>query len=116
MTKQQLLENMRQRLASDDRWALRALVRIDQNQTTDEQASERTIERNGIGFSGPDSEILSSFARQYLQRRRLSDRQMLILRRKMSSYAKQIICAADTARLEAVFSGSRYTHSADRAA
>lgn len=113
MTKQQLLENMRLRLASDDRWTLRALVRIYHNQTSDEQASERTIERNGIGFSGPDSEILSSFARQYLQRGRLSDRQMVILRRKMPSYAKQIICAADTARLEAAFSGTGYTQSAD---
>jgi hypothetical protein len=111
MTKRHLIENMRQRLASDDRWALRALVRIYHNQTAEEQASEHTIERNGIGFSGPDSEILSSFARQYLQRGRLSDRQMAVLRRKIPSYAKQIVKASDTDRLTAAFSGSCYTQS-----
>lgn len=112
MNKKQLIESMRQRLGSDDRWALRALVRIYRNQTREEQACEHTLLRNGIGFSGPDSEILSSFARQYLQRGRLSERQMIILRRKMPSYAKQIVSAADATRLEAFFCGSCHTQSA----
>ncbi len=36
MSKKDLIEHLRQRLASDPRWALRALIRIYQNQTADE--------------------------------------------------------------------------------
>jgi hypothetical protein len=38
-----------------------------------------TAERNGIGFSGPDAEILSSFACQYPRRRSLCPKQMNLL-------------------------------------
>lgn len=113
MSKKDLIEHLRQRLASDPRWALRALIRIYQNQTADEQAHDATIERNGIGFSGPDAEILSSYARQYLRRWSLSPKQMNLLQRKIPSYARQILDCSDAARLEAAFSGSRHTQSAD---
>ena len=68
MTKKALLAALKERLAQDDRWALRALTVVYMNQTADERRVEQTIEHNGIGFSGPDAEILSSFARQYQQR------------------------------------------------
>jgi hypothetical protein len=60
MSKKDMIEQLRHRLASNDRWALRALLRIYQNQTADEQCRETTIERNGIGFTGPDAEIMTS--------------------------------------------------------
>ena len=88
MSKKDLIEHLRQRLANDPRWALRALIRIYQNQTTDEQSKDAAIERNGIGFSGPDAEILSSFARQYKRRGGSSKRQMVILRRRIPAYAR----------------------------
>jgi hypothetical protein len=113
MSKKDLIEHLRQRLATDHRWALRALIRIYQNQTADEQSKDATIERNGIGFSGPDAEILSSFARQYLRRRSLSPKQMNLLQRKIPSYARQILQCSDAARLEAAFSGPSHTQSAD---
>jgi hypothetical protein len=113
MSKKDLIEHLRQRLANNDRWALRALIRIYQNQTADEQSKDATIERNGIGFSGPDAEILSSFARQYLRRRSLSPKQMNLLQRKIPSYARQIVQCSDTARLEAAFSRPSHTQSAD---
>ncbi len=102
MSKKDMIEQLRRRLASNDRWALRALMRIYQNQTADEQCREATIERNGIGFTGPDAEILTSFARQYQRRGSLSERQMIILRRRIPAYARQIVqgrsCKADRAR------------------
>ena len=113
MIKKDLIEHLRQRLASDPRWALRALIRIYQNQTADEQAHDATIERNGIGFSGPDAEILSSFARQYLRRRSLSPKQMNVLMRKIPSYAGQIARCSDNTRLEAAFSGPSTPQPAD---
>ena len=113
MSKKDLIEQLRQRLASNDRWALRALMRIYQNQTADEQCREATIERNGIGFTGPDAEILTSFARQYQRRGCLSLKQMIILRRRIPAYARQIVQCTDTTRLEAAFSGSATTQVAD---
>ena len=118
MSKKDLIEHLRQRLSSDPRWSLRSLIRIYQNQTIDEQSKDDTIERNGIRFSGPDAEILSSFARQYLRRRSLRPKQMNLLQRKIPSYARQILQCSDAARLEAArleaaFSGPSHTQSAD---
>jgi len=113
MSKKDMIEQLRQRLTSNDRWALRALMRIYQNQTADEQCRETTIERNGIGFTGPDAEILTSFARQYQRRGCLSPKQMIILRRRMPAYARQIVQCTDTTRLEHIFCGTCYTHTAD---
>jgi hypothetical protein len=113
MSKKDMIEQLRHRLASNDRWALRALMRIYQNQTADEQCRETTIERNGIGFTGPDAEILTSFARQYQRRGGLSERQMIILRRRIQAYARQILQCSETARLKAAFSGNSHTQSAD---
>ena len=108
-----MIEQLRQRLIGNDRWALRALLRIHQNQTADEQTSERTIDRNGIGFSGPDAEILTSFARQYQRRGWLSERQMTILDRRIPCYARQIVQCSDTTRLEAAFCRPQTTQPAE---
>ena len=113
MTKKELIAALKERLATDDRWALRALKLVYRNQTADEQAKQQTIEHNGIGFSGPDAEILSSFAKQYQRRGSLSPRQMHVLKRKMPSYAGQVMRAADAARLEAVLLHQRDTQAAD---
>jgi hypothetical protein len=113
MSKKDMIEQLRHRLASNDRWALRALLRIYQNQTADEQCRETTIERNGIGFTGPDAEILTSFARQYQRRGCLSPKQMIILRRRIPAYARQIVQGSDTTRIEAALCGTTTTQAAD---
>ena len=113
MTKKEMIAALKERLASDDRWALRALTLVYRNQTDDEQHAQATLEHNGIGFSGPDAEILSSFAQQYQRRGTLSPRQMKLLRRKMPSYAGQVARAADTTRLMASLSSPRTTQTAD---
>ena len=113
MTKKALLAALKERLAQDDRWALRALTVVYMNQTADEQRAQQTIEHNGIGFSGPDAEILSSFARQYQQRGSLSPRQMNVLRRKIPSHAGQVARVADTTRLTAVLSCHQSPQSTD---
>jgi hypothetical protein len=113
MTKKELIAALKERLATDDLWALRALTVVYRNQTADEQARQQTIEHNGTGFSGPDAEILSSFAQQYQRRGTLSPRQMHLLRRKMPSYASQVARAADKTRLMAALSCQRTTQTAD---
>ena len=81
---------LRERFAASDAWALRALEVVYAEQTADEKAAETTIVHNKVGFSGVDGEILSSFARQYAERGRLSPKQMALLKRKMPRYAKQV--------------------------
>ena len=60
-------------------------------QTEGEKFSKETIEENGIGFSGCDAMILSSFAQQLLDKNYLSQKQMEITRRKMLKYCGQIL-------------------------
>ena len=103
MTKKEMIAALKERLASDDRWALRALTLVYRNQTDDEQHAQATLEHNGIGFSGPDAEILSSFAQQCQRRGTLSPRQMHVLKRKMPSYAGQVMRMADTPVLRRFF-------------
>lgn len=113
MTKKEMMAALKERLASDDRWALRALLLVYRNQTDDEQHAQATLEHNGIGFSGPDAEILSSFAQQYQRRGTLSLRQMHVLKRKMPSYARQVMRTADAARLESALLRQPTTQTAD---
>lgn len=81
-------------------WALKALVRIYQeNQTADEQAAKVTSHDNGIGFSGVDATFASSLAEQYLKRGSLSDKQMTFVYKIMPKYAGQVIKMSDPTKL-----------------
>lgn len=68
----------------------RALIAIYNGQTFAEKDSRATVEDNGIGFSGVDAEILTSFAEQFLARQYLSPKQRAILAKKMPKYAGQL--------------------------
>src|SRR5437764_9937822 len=79
----------------------RALLTIYARQTADEQETETTSHNNGVGFSGFDAEIFSSFAVQVEQStrpngQRLSPKQFAIARKpgkggtpRIGRYAKQ---------------------------
>ncbi len=69
----------------------RAIIKIYERQTAEEQSADQTIEHNGIGFNGVDAEIMSSFAKQLMSRGFLSPKQDAIARRKMPKYWKQIL-------------------------
>jgi hypothetical protein len=91
---------VKEKLATDKKWAVKALVRIfKENQTAEEKVYENTIVENGIGFTGADGEILSSFAKQQIKFGRLSDKQMKIVHKKMPKYWGQVISMADEAKL-----------------
>ena len=80
---------------NDERWATRALLAIYRNQTVDEQMTGETVEDNGIGFTGTDANILSSFAEQVQNGRTLSVKQLVILNKKIGKYAGQLIRMAN---------------------
>lgn len=66
------------------------LIKVYEQQTAEEQAIGETRENNGMGFNGLDADILSSFARFYLQRGYLTEKQTALCRKKMMKYANQI--------------------------
>lgn len=89
--KEELIGYLRNQLKTDRLTAWRALKRVYENQTADEQTSEFTKYDNGVGFTGSDSEFLSSLAKQLLMYGTLSDKQTGCLFRLMPKYARQII-------------------------
>ena len=91
-------------LATNQAWAVKALVKLYTYQTADEQTIGRTKEDNNVGFSGVDSEILSSFAVQVNRGRNLSVKQMAIVYKRMPRYWRQVagfIPADKMAQIEA---------------
>jgi hypothetical protein len=90
-------------LATNKVWALKALVRIYQeNQTAEEQVAKVTREDNGIGFSGVDAQFASSLAEQYLKQGGLSDKQMGFVFKIMPKYAGQVVKMSDCNKLTAM--------------
>lgn len=91
-TQQQIKENIK----TDIRWTLRTLEVLFSRQTTDEQETLETRHRNGRGFNGNDSEILTSFYYQIQKRRRynnpqlLSEKQVELCKKLLPKYWKQV--------------------------
>lgn len=82
-------------LQDNTSWATKGLITIYKFQTMEEQNIGATKDHNGVGFTGVDSEILSSFAEQVNKKRNLSIKQIAILHRLMPKYAKQLMRIAE---------------------
>ncbi len=97
---------IREKLESDDQWILRAMHTIYQRQTADEQNTEQTRYTNGIGFTGVDAELLTSFTKRMIERGYLklltekkavnirtffSQKQEYYIRRKVPKYSRQLV-------------------------
>jgi hypothetical protein len=91
MNKIEALKTLQQKLATDARWAQRALLAIFKNQTADEQVQGTVSHNNAMGFRCMDSDILTSFAGQLQRRGSLSPKQMNIVHSKMPIYARQLM-------------------------
>ena len=78
-------------LATNSAWATKAIVKLYERQTADEQCSGITKEDNGVGFNGTDANILSSFAEQIGRGRTLSPKQLAIAFKKLPKYSRQVI-------------------------
>ncbi len=70
---------------------IKALLWIYKFQTDEEKNSETTQSINGVGFTGIDGNILSSFAKQVIEKSFLSDKQLQILRKKIIKYENQMV-------------------------
>lgn len=74
---------------------VRALIQLYDCQTAEEKSSCETTEHNGMGFNGVDAPILSSFAEFYIKRGFLSEKQMILARKKLVKYTKQLTLLAN---------------------
>lgn len=90
-TKEQLVNILKAQLSTNPNQAVRGLLRVFANQTAAEQQTGGVRANNGIGFTQTDSVILTSFAKQYKNKGFLSEKQMIILYKKIPKYAKQLI-------------------------
>lgn len=100
MNKNLIKSEIQKNLSTNPAWAIKALVKVYTLQTEDEKAAGATHKLNGVGFSGLDSRILSSFAVQVNSGRNLSPKQMAILFRRMPRYWKQIMSFIPAEKLE----------------
>lgn len=91
ITKAALVEFLRWNLVHNPVWAKAALLRIYDNQTSDEQRCEITRHENGIGFTGSDARLLTRFAEFYKTRGFLTEKQMAYVYRKIGKYAGQLM-------------------------
>ncbi len=78
-------------LATSNKAVARAVVTIYRNQTEYEKVCQSTQESNGIGFTGVDAEILSSYAEFYLKNGFLTTKQLAIARNKIKKYWRQLL-------------------------
>lgn len=92
-TKEVIQENIKTNL----NWTIRTIEVLYSRQTTDEQINQQTTHRNGRGFNGRDSEILTSFYLQIQKRKTynnpelLSERQLNVCRKVLPKYWKQVL-------------------------
>lgn len=83
-------EEIKGLIETRDDAVVRGMLRIYGLQTESEQVFGDTHESNGVGFSGVDGEIMSSFTEFYNKAGFLSKKQMVIARKKMLKYAGQL--------------------------
>lgn len=100
--KSEIKEFVKKKLSTDPKWALHALLKIYDFQTQDEQTAKNTIHHNGVGFTGTDGRILTSFAKQAQKYGRLSDKQMSILFKKIPKYWIQIVKISNVEKLHSL--------------
>ncbi len=84
-------EMVRHNLENSNEWLVRGLIAIFRKQTETEKASEQTHLHNAVGFNSSDAMILTSYSKQWLSKSWLSDKQLVIIRRKLRKYSTQLV-------------------------
>jgi len=76
---------------TSDEWVVGSLITIYNKQEMDEKEKGTTIRQNNVGFNGIDAPILSDIARFYLEKGRLSEKQVSFIRRTIPKYIRQLM-------------------------
>ena len=86
MTSEHLHKFVKHKLSTDKDWALRALVRLHETNR----------------FEAGDKEFLGGMANYYLQKNRLTDKQLVWVMKKMHKNSEAIIEISDLEKLKAL--------------
>lgn len=89
-SKKEIQEAIREQITTVPSQAIKAMLRVYEYQTEDEQKSESTSNLNGVGFTGTDAFIMTSFCKQYERKNRLSEKQVSFIMSKIGKYARQL--------------------------
>ena len=84
-------EYIRDMITTDYAWTVRAVVALYEQQTEDEKFAHTTKQTNGVGFSKYDVEFLSSIAVQVRGGATLTEKQLVVVRKKINKYAGQLL-------------------------
>lgn len=90
-SKKAIVDTLKHQIQSNPKQAVRALLRIYENQNESEREYQCTMFKDGFGFTKNDAEFGSSLAEQYLEKKFLTAKQMEYVQRMMLKYAKQIV-------------------------
>jgi hypothetical protein len=102
ITQKSRIEFLKSGISTKVHWARRALIIVYNNQTASEQNNGHTIENNGVGFSGADSEFLSSLAEQLITKKSISAKQDQMVMKLMPKYTKQVLAQTDLELLDSL--------------
>ena len=89
-SKKQIENAIREQITKKEGQAIKAMLRIYEYQTVDEQINGDVCALNGVGFAGTDAELLTSFCKRVLKGNALSEKQLAILFKKIGKYAGQL--------------------------
>lgn len=89
------VDEIKERILTDDRWLERAVVAIYNLQTLNEQSSERTTQRNGVGYSAFHARSMSYAAKWILSGKHLTGKYKNRARKVIPMYAKQLVAIAN---------------------
>lgn len=107
VTKKDRKAFIKMKLASDRQWAYKALLKILDQQTLEEINTETTNKINGVGFTGVDAPLLTSFAKQLQTKGSLSTKQEVYLFKKMPKYWEQILHISKESQIDVLINQSK---------
>lgn len=81
---------------TNDKVLYGALKRLYAEQTADEQSAGETQHHNGAGFNGADSRFLSSVSEFLLKNGFLTNKQKIVVRKKLVKYNRQLTRLANS--------------------
>lgn len=81
---------------TNDKVLYGALKRLYAEQTADEQSAGETHHHNGAGFNGADSRFLSSVSEFLLKNGFLTEKQKIVVRKKLVKYNRQLTRLANS--------------------
>lgn len=88
-------DEIRELLITNDIFLYRALKKLYDRQTDDEQEQGHTKHRNGQGFNGVDGKFMTSVAKFLIKNRYLTEKQKYCVRKKIMKYVGQLTMIAN---------------------